>query len=105
MKVIVRCANNRVTKAEMEREIERLFQENKDLRLSESHMRDELNLSQQKSEARRQVICELICERDKRIQELNAQIAADEEELAKSESESSQGMNAMVKFWEEAVKE
>ena len=105
MKVVVRCVNNRVTKADMEREIERLFQENKDLRLSESHMRDELNLSQQKSEARRQVICELICERDKLIQELNDQIAADEEELAKSESESSQDMNAMVKFWEEAVKE
>ena len=66
MKVIVRCANNRVTKAEMEREIERLFQENKDLRLSESHLKDD---------------------------------------LAKSESESAQGMNAMVKFWEEAVKE
>ena len=101
MKVIVRCANNRVTKAEMEREIERLFQENKDLRLSESHLRDELNLSQQQSEARRQVICE----RDKLIQELNDQIAADEEELAKSESESSQGMRAVVKFWEEAVSE
>ena len=74
MKVIVRCANNRVTKAEMEREIERLFQENKDLRLSESHLRDELNLSQQQSEARRQVICE----RDKLIQELNDQITASE---------------------------
>ena len=66
MKVIVRCANNRVTKADMEREIERLFQENKDLRLSESHLKDD---------------------------------------LAKSESESTQGMNAVVKFWEEAVKE
>lgn len=66
MKVIVRCANNRVTKAEMEREIERLFQENRDLRLSESHLKDD---------------------------------------LAKSESESSQGMNAVVKLWEEAVKE
>lgn len=66
MKVIVRCANNRVTKADMEREIERLFQENKDLRLSESHLKDD---------------------------------------LAKSESESAQGMNAVVKFWEEAVKE
>ena len=74
MKVIVRCANNRVTKAEMEREIERLFQENKDLRLSESHLRDDLNLSQQQSEARRQVICE----RDKLIQELNDQITASE---------------------------
>ena len=101
MKVIVRCANNRVTKADMEREIERLFQENKDLRVQVGHLRDELNLSQQQSEARRQVICE----RDKLIQELNDQIAADEDELAKSESESAQGMNAMVKFWEEAVKE
>lgn len=129
MKVIVRCANNRITKADMEREIERLFQENKDLRLSESHLKDELNIVRQQSEARRQVICE----RDKLIQELNDQIAADEEELAnakasaeiqrgfreemaeeiealekelaKSESESSQGMNAMVKFWEEAVRE
>lgn len=101
MKVIVRCANNRVTKADMEREIERLFQENKDLRVQVGHLRDELNLSQQQSEARRQVICE----RDKLVQELNDQIAADEEELAKSESESSQGMNAVVKLWEEAVKE
>lgn len=66
MKVVVHCVNNRVTKADMEREIERLFQENKDLRLSESHLKDD---------------------------------------LAKSESESSQGMNAMVKFWKEAVKE
>ena len=66
MKVIVRCANNRVTKADMEREIERLFQENKDLRVQLGHLHDE---------------------------------------LAKSESESSQGMNAMVKFWEEAVNE
>lgn len=74
MKVIVRCTNNRVTKAEMEREIERLFQENKDLRLSESHLRDALNLIQQQSEARRQVICE----RDKLIQELNDQITASE---------------------------
>ena len=101
MKVIVRCANNRVTKADMEREIERLFQENKDLRVYVGHLCDELSLAQQKSEARRQVICE----RDKLIQELNDQIAADEEELAKSESESSQGMNAVVKFWEEAVRE
>jgi DNA repair exonuclease SbcCD ATPase subunit len=66
MKVIVRCANNRVTKTEMEREIERLFQENKDLRVYTGHLRDELNLSQQQSEARRQIICE----RDQRIQEL-----------------------------------
>lgn len=66
MKVIVRCANNRVAKSEMEREIERLFQENKDLRVYTGHLRDELNLSQQQSEARRQVICE----RDQHIQEL-----------------------------------
>lgn len=101
MKVIVRCANNRITKADMEREIERLFQENKDLRVYVGHLCDELSLAQQQSEARRQVICE----RDKLIQELNDQIAADEEELAKSERESSQGMNAVVKFWEEAVRE
>lgn len=129
MKVIVRCANNRVTKAEMEREIERLFQENKDLRLSESHLRDELNIVRQQSEVRRQKLVE----KDALIQELNDQIAADEEELAnakasveiqrgfrdemaeeiealekalaKSESDSSQGMNALVKFWEEAVTE
>lgn len=75
MKVVVRCPKNRVTKADMEREIERLFQENKDLRLSESHLKDELNLVRQQSEARRKVIC------------------------------STQGMNAMVKFWEEAVTE
>ena len=76
MKVIVRCANNRVTKADMEREIERLFQENKDLRVYVGHLCDELSLAQQQSEARRQVICE----RDKLVQELNDQIAADEEE-------------------------
>jgi chromosome segregation ATPase len=113
----------------MEQMIESLFQENKELRVHVGHLRDELNLSQQQSEARRQVICE----RDKLIQELNDQIAADEEELAnvkasveiqrgfreemaeeiealekelaKSESESSQGMSAVVKFWEEAVRE
>ena len=49
MKVVVRCAHNRVTKADMEREIERLFQENKDLRVSEGHLRDELNLARQQS--------------------------------------------------------
>ena len=77
MKVIVRCAKNRATKVDMEREIERLFQENKDLRLSESHLRDELNIVRQQSEARRQVICE----RDKLIQELNEQVQASEDEL------------------------
>ena len=66
MKVVVRCANNRVTKSEMEQIIESLFQENKDLRVHIGHLRDELNLSQQQSEARRQVICE----RDQHIQEL-----------------------------------
>ena len=128
MKVIVRCANNRVTKADMEREIERLFQENKDLRVYVGHLHDELSLAQQQSEARRQVICE----RDKLIQELNEEVQASNDELenvqcdlvdhvklqeemcdtiddlriklAKSESESSQGMSAVVKFWEEAVK-
>lgn len=74
MKVIVRCANNRVTKSEMEQIIESLFQENKDLRVQVGHLRDELNLSQQQSEAHRQVICE----RDKLIQELNDQITASE---------------------------
>lgn len=77
MKVIVRCANNRVTKADMEREIERLFQENKDLRVYVGHLCDELSLAQQQSEARRQVICE----RDKLIQELNEQIQSSEDEL------------------------
>ena len=76
MKVIVRCAKNRITKTEMEREIESLFQKNKDLRVYISHLCDELSLAQQQSEARRQVICE----RDKLIQELNDQITAQEEE-------------------------
>ena len=83
MKVIVRCANNRVTKADMEREIESLFQENKDLHVQVGHLRDELNLSQQQSETRRQVICE----RDKLVQELNDQIAADEYRIAAMESD------------------
>lgn len=80
MKVIVRCANNRVTKADMEREIERLFQENKDLRVYVGHLHDELSLAQQQSEARRQVICE----RDRLIDELNDQITACEEELTET---------------------
>jgi chromosome segregation ATPase len=71
MKVIVRCANNRVTKADMEREIERLFQENKDLRLSESHLKDELNLVSQQSEVRRQKMVE----KDKEIDRMRATIA------------------------------
>lgn len=106
MKVVVRCAHNRITKADMEREIERLFQENKDLRVSEGHLMDEVHslmhqndILRQQSEARRQVICE----RDKLIQELNDQIAADEKELAESKSESSQSMNAIVDIWKKAV--
>lgn len=106
MKVIVRCTNNRVTKADMEREIERLFQENKDLRVSEGHLMDEVHslmrqndILRQQSEARRQVICE----RDQLIQELNDQIAADEKELAESKSESSQSMSAIVDIWKKAV--
>lgn len=90
MKVVVRCAHNRVTKADMEREIERLFQENKDLRVSEGHLMDEVHglirqndILRQQSEARRQVICE----RDKLIQELNDQIAADEYRIAAMESD------------------
>ena len=77
MKVIVRCANNRATKAEMEREIERLFQENKDLRLSESHLKDELNIVRQQSEVRRQKLVE----KDALIAELNDQIEAGNQEL------------------------
>lgn len=77
MKVIVRCPKNRVTKSEMEQIIESLFQENKDLRVHVGHLRDELNLSQQQSEARRQVICE----RDKLIQELNEEVQASNDEL------------------------
>lgn len=80
MKVIVRCARNRVTKADMEREIERLFQENKDLRVSEGHLRDDLTCAQA------------------RIEKLTA-------ELAESKNESSRGMSTMVKLWEEAVNE
>lgn len=80
MKVVVRCAHNRITKADMEREIEKLFQENKDLRLSESYLRDELNIVRQQSEVRRQVICE----RDRLIDELNDQITACEEELTET---------------------
>lgn len=42
MRVVVRCTHNRATKADMEKEIERLFQENKDLRVREGHTQDEL---------------------------------------------------------------
>lgn len=71
MKVVVRCAHNRVTKADMEKEIERLFEENKDLRVYVGHLHDELSLTQQQSEARRQVICE----RDKEIETLKNRLA------------------------------
>ena len=94
MKVIVRCANNRVTKADMEREIERLFQENKDLRVQVGHLHDELANAKASAEIQRGF-----------REEMAEEIEALEKELAKSESESSQGMNAMVKFWEEAVTE
>lgn len=94
MKVIVRCANNRVTKADMEREIERLFQENKDLRVQAGHLHDELANAKANAEIQRVF-------RD----EMAEKIEALEKELIKSESESSQGMNAMVKFWEEAINE
>ena len=94
MKVIVRCANNRVTKADMEREIERLFQENKDLRVQVGHLHDELANAKASAEIQRGF-----------REEMAEEIEALEKELAKSESDSSQGMNAMVKFWEEAVRE
>ena len=42
MRVVVRCTHNRATKADMEKEIEKLFQENKDLRVREGHTQDEL---------------------------------------------------------------
>ena len=77
MKVIVRCPKNRVTKSEMEQIIESLFQENKDLRVHIGHLRDELSLAQQQSEARRQVICE----RDKLIQKLEEEVQASNDEL------------------------
>lgn len=71
MKVTVTRRNYNVTKFEMEQIIESLFQENKELRVHCGHLRDELNLAKQQSEARRQVICE----RDKTIQELEEKIA------------------------------
>ena len=71
MKVIVRCANNRVTKADMEREIERLFQENKDLRVSESHLMNEVHILRQQSEVRRQKMVE----KDKEIDHMRTKIA------------------------------
>lgn len=94
MKVIVRCANNRATKADMEREIERLFQENKDLRVEVGHLNDELANAKASAEIQRGF-----------REEMAEEIEALEKELAKSENESSQGMNALVKFWEEAVTE
>ena len=94
MKVIVHCANNRVTKADMEREIERLFQENKDLRVQVGHLHDELANAKASVEIQRGF-----------REEMAEEIEALEKELTKYESESSQGMNAVVKFWEEAVKE
>lgn len=94
MKVVVRCVNNRVTKVDMKREIERLFQENKDLRVQVGHLHDELANAKASVEIQRGF-----------REEMAEEIEALEKALAKSESESSQGMNAMVKFWEEAVNE
>lgn len=94
MKVIVRCPKNRVTKTEMEQIIESLFQENKDLRVKVGHLHDELANAKASVEIQRGF-----------REEMAEEIEALEKALAKSESESSQGMNAMVKFWEEAVNE
>ena len=80
MKVIVRPASNRVTKTDMERAIEELFQENKDLRVEAGHAQDEIHC--------------LMRQNDK----LRAEIA----ELREGEST---GMNALVKFWDEAIRE
>jgi chromosome segregation ATPase len=94
MKVIVRCANNRITKSEMEREVEKLFQENKDLRLSESHLRDELNLISQQSEIRRQKMVE----KDKEIDHMRAKIATVCAERDNFEASYKQ----VLQWWEEA---
>ena len=97
MKVIVRCANNRVTKADMEREIERLFQENKDLRVYVGHLCDELSLAQQQSEARRQKLVE----KDALIAELNDQIAAGEQALDDMNSDLCDKVNDQEKMSDE----
>jgi predicted nucleic acid-binding Zn-ribbon protein len=94
MKVIVRCANNRVTKADMEREIERLFQENKDLRVQAGHLHDELANAKASVEIQRGF-----------REEMAEEIEALEKELAESQSESSQSLNAIVDIWKKAVEE
>ena len=65
-------------------EFEKLFQENKDLRVYVGHLRDELNLVQQQSEVRRQKMAE----KDALIDELNDQITAQEEELKEASKHS-----------------
>lgn len=94
MKVIVRCANNRVTKTDMEREIERLFQENKDLRVQVGHLHDELANAKASVEIQRGF-----------REEMAEEIEALEKELAESQSESSQSLNAIVDIWKKAVEE
>ena len=94
MKVIVRCANNRVTKADMEREIERLFQENKDLRVQVGHLHDELANAKASVEIQRGF-----------REEMAEEIEALKKELAESQSESSQSLNAIVDIWKKAVEE
>lgn len=94
MKVVVRCAHNRVTKADMEREIERLFQENKDLRVQVGHLHDELENAKASVEIQRGF-----------HEEMAEEIETLEKELTKSESESSQSMNALVDIWKRAVEE
>jgi len=74
---------------------EELFQENKDLRLSESHLRDELNLISQQSEAHRQKMIE----KDKEIDRLRAKIAtacADRDNFEASYKQ-------MTQWWETAT--
>jgi chromosome segregation ATPase len=80
--------------AEAYAEMETMIQENKDLRLEESHLKDELNILRQQSEARRQVICE----RDKLIQELNDQITASEVDVAYWQSKAEEATAELVKY-------
>ena len=123
MKVVVRCAHNRVTKADMEREIERLFQENKDLRVSEGHLRDELNLARQqsssqdmdtmvdiwkkaveekiKAEERAEEYRIALMESDCRVDELEKQLAWVREEVARLTYERDTAVNGNAELIEE----